>query len=74
MHDSKGREIAEGDILAIKAWPTGHKNTAGKVIGIATGSDTCNCAVVGFDHATVMTVTAKETTLILKQNGEIVSN
>lgn len=72
MHDKYGREVGVGDVvLAPGAWPA-YKPEAVKVIGCASGTDTCNLVVVSFEpRVPVLTVTAKECELLLKADGSL---
>lgn len=71
MHDSKGREIHEGDIVAGKDWMKGNRLSAFKVIGCCEGSESCNLNTVGFERIVVTTLSANETELILMADGTL---
>lgn len=73
MHDKHGRAIAEGDVVVGNSWAHGNKPRAMKVVGCNEGTETCNLICISFEaQIPSITVTAKESVLILKADGTIV--
>ncbi len=73
MHDKFGRALEEGDVVVGSNYTTGNKPAAMQIHRCVEGSETCNLLVVTFHpKEPIVTVTAKETVLAIKKNGDIV--
>jgi hypothetical protein len=68
-HDSKGREIGNGDFVKGKAWAMASAEPL-KVLKVVPDAQSCNLQCAAFDprHG-VVTMSANETELLLKADG-----
>lgn len=71
MHDTHGRPIEEGDVVAANDWSRGGKRSAFKVVGLIPSSESCNLYGQHFHPQPPFMMTAKETELILKADGSL---
>lgn len=70
MHDSKGREIHQGDLVKVKAWHKGGKLDIQRVVGLSHGSTTCNVLCVASDAAVpASSQNSAEVEIVLKFDG-----